>query len=74
MDTRKNINYQNPQQNEPTAQHSIPALPEEGLKVNGLEQVVEMLRFADPAFRESLLKRITLRDPKLAASLRRIVK
>ena len=48
------------------------SVSEEGIKINGLEQVVEMLRFADPAFRESLLKRIGQRDPNLAAGLRRM--
>jgi hypothetical protein len=47
---------------------------EEGVKINGLEQVIEMLRFADPAFRESLLKRLMARDPKLATSLRKIIR
>ena len=46
---------------------------EDGLKINGLQQVVELLRYADPAFRESLLKRLTQRDPKLASSLRKIL-
>ncbi len=45
---------------------------EEGMKINGLEQVVEMLKHADPAFRESLLKRLGQRDPQLAYNLRRI--
>ena len=47
---------------------------EEGTKINGLQQVVDLLRFADPAFRESLLKRLTQRDPKLATSLRKIIR
>lgn len=47
---------------------------EEGVKINGLQQVIELLKFADPAFRESLLKRLTTRDPKLAASLRKIIR
>ena len=70
MNPRDNL-YKNP--------NSVPAAPqkpemEAGVQVNGLEQVVEMLRFADPAFRDSLLKRITQRDPKLAASLKRIIR
>jgi hypothetical protein len=31
---------------------------EEGMKINGLQQVVDLLRFADPAFRESSLRKI----------------
>ena len=42
----------------------------QGVKIDGFEQVLEMLRIADPAFRESLLKRLAARDAKLAASLR----
>ena len=44
---------------------------EEGLRINGHQQVLELLRFADPAFRESLLRRLTQKDPKLAQSLRK---
>ena len=47
---------------------------EEGMKINGLQQVVDLLKFADPAFRESLLKRLMQRDPKLAQSLRKIIR
>ena len=45
--------------------------PEQGIPVNGFQQVVDMLRIADPAFRESLLKRLAARDKELAQSLRR---
>lgn len=44
---------------------------EQGVRINGFQQILEMLRVADPAFRESLLKRIALRDRNLAFSLRR---
>ena len=47
---------------------------EEGLRINGLQQVVDLLKFADPAFRESLLKRLTQRDPQLAQHLRKIIR
>lgn len=47
---------------------------EEGVKINGLQQVIELLKFADPAFRDSLLRRLQARDPKLAASLKKIIK
>ena len=43
---------------------------EQPIPVNGFKQVVEMLQAADPAFRESLLARISRRDPALARSLR----
>jgi hypothetical protein len=39
--------------------------------VDGFNQVLEMLRIADPVFRESLLKRLAARDRQLAANLRR---
>ncbi len=47
---------------------------EQGMRINGLQQVVDMLEHADPAFRESLLKRLTQRDPKLAQNLRKIIR
>ena len=47
---------------------------EEGLRINGLQQVVDLLQFADPAFRESLLKRLTQRDPQLAQQLKKIIR
>jgi hypothetical protein len=43
-----------------------------GIKIDGLQQVVEMLKYADPAFRESLLKRLGQRDPQLAHNLRKL--
>lgn len=52
--------------------HSRHTTQEEGVKVNGLEQVIEMLRFADPVFRESLIKRLGQRDPNLALQLRKM--
>lgn len=44
------------------------------IPVNGFAQVLEMLRVADPAFRESLLKRLAAKDSELARSLRRDLK
>lgn len=41
------------------------------IAVNGYSQVLEMLRIADPAFRESLLRRLAARDSELAYNLRR---
>ena len=43
---------------------------EDGVRVNGYEQVLAMLKVADPEFRESLLRRLATRDKQLAASLR----
>ena len=40
------------------------------IAVDGFNQVLEMLRIADPAFRESLLRRLAARDRQLAANLR----
>ncbi len=47
---------------------------ESTLKVNGLEQVIELLRHADPTFRNSLLRRLQSRDPALAQKLLRIIR
>lgn len=45
---------------------------EEGMiRVDGRGQVLEMLRAADPEFRETLLRGIEKRDAKLARELRR---
>lgn len=44
--------------------------PDGRIAVDGFEQVFEMLKIADPAFRESLLKRLAARDRELARSLR----
>ncbi len=66
----KNIHTQNETISPTPAQNAAPR--EEGLKVNGLQQVVDLLRNADPVFRESLLRRLTQRDPKLAQNLRKL--
>lgn len=63
-----------PQQQPQDASASTGGPLEQGVKINGLEQVIELLKFADPAFRESLLKRLQARDPKLASSLRKIIR
>jgi hypothetical protein len=41
------------------------------IAVDGFNQILEMLRVADPTFRESLLRRLAARDRTLAANLRR---
>jgi hypothetical protein len=43
--------------------------PEALIKINGLEQIIEMLQIAEPEFRESLLKRIAQKDYTLAKKL-----
>ena len=47
------------------------SVEEQGVRVNGYKQVLEMLRFADPSFRESLLKRLASERPELAKALKR---
>ncbi len=53
----------------------IPADPrpgeQAGIPINGFQQIVDMLKVADPQFRESLLRRLAVRDLALANSLRR---
>jgi hypothetical protein len=51
---------------------AAPASPqaEAPIPVDGFKQVLEMLRVADPAFRESLLRRLAARDARLARDLR----
>ncbi len=41
------------------------------IPMNGFQQILDMLKIADPKFRESLLRRLALKDPKLVQSLRR---
>jgi hypothetical protein len=59
-----------------TATPPPPAAPasenpaEEQIAVDGFKQVLEMLKIADPAFRESLLRRLAQRDKDLARNLR----
>jgi hypothetical protein len=44
------------------------------IRIDGFQQVLDMLRVADPAFRESLLRRLAARDLSLANSLRKDLK
>ncbi len=49
-----------------------PKQPEpQPVQINGFQQVLEMLKIADPVFRESLLKRLASKDRELANSLKR---
>ena len=43
---------------------------EKVVKVDGYNQVLEMLRIADDEFRDSLLRRVGAADPELARRLR----
>jgi hypothetical protein len=43
---------------------------QQGIRINGFAQVVAMLEAADPQFRESLLRRLAQRDPRLVRSIR----
>jgi len=66
--TRQNETLQSPMNSE-----NLNA-SENAIKINGLEQVIEMLRYADPSFRNSLLKRLQARDPALAQKLLKIIR
>lgn len=46
------------------------AQEETPIKVDGFGQVIQLLQVADAAFRDSLLKRLTARDPELARQLK----
>ena len=46
------------------------AKEETPIKVDGFGQVIQLLQVADAAFRDSLLKRLTARDPELARQLK----
>ena len=43
---------------------------EEPIKVDGFGQVIQMLQVADEEFRDSLLKRLSARDPELARQIK----
>jgi hypothetical protein len=51
--------------------HAETARESQGIPINGFQQIVDMLKVADPQFRESLLRRLAARDPALVNSLRR---
>ena len=58
-----------PQQDEAAQEKGNPE--EGGIRINGFAQVVAMLEAADPQFRESLLRRLAARDPRLVRSLKK---
>ncbi len=40
------------------------------IQIDGFQQVLDLLKVADPNFRESLLKRLAVRDARLVSVLR----
>lgn len=50
-------------------QNSAPQHQEEKIQVNGFQQMVDMLRVADPEFRHSLLARLSRADAAMARKL-----
>jgi len=48
----------------------VPASTEAPIKVDGFGQVIQLLQVADREFRESLLRRLTARDPELGRQLK----
>ncbi|MCM2278378.1 MAG: hypothetical protein NDJ89_09915 [Oligoflexia bacterium] len=52
------------------ANKEAPGAAPDAVAIHGFQQVLEMLRIADPAFRESLLRRLAARDVQLAKTLR----
>jgi len=64
------LNY-NRQGQRPANAGALPAKEQEQpIKVDGFGQVIQLLQVADKEFRDSLLKRLTARDPELARQLR----
>lgn len=59
-----------------SVQNKTPESPKElpPIQIDGFRQIVDMLRVADPAFRDSLLRRLAQRDAELANSLWRDLK
>lgn len=58
-------------QNRPNQSQAPEQSGEEMIRVDGRGQVLDMLRVADPEFREIILRGIEKRDPRLARELRR---
>jgi hypothetical protein len=53
--------------------NTTPPQDELMIPIDGRGQVLDMLRAADPEFREILLRGIEKRDPRLAKELRRLL-
>lgn len=60
--------YSNPNTGAQTPPADAPK-GEERIRVNGYGQVLEMLKIADPDFRDSLLRRLAAKDRELARQL-----
>ena len=60
----------------PAGKTSAPVTPpsSDQIPINGRQQILDMLRVADPQFRDSILRRLSSRDLRLANSLRRDLK
>ena len=56
--------------NKSTSNNEQGPLQEELVAINGFQQIVDMLKAADPQFRDSLLKRLAQRDSKMTYSLK----
>ncbi len=56
----------------PAAEAEAPA--PDSIRVDGYAQIVAMLQVADADFRDSLLRRLAVRDPQLADNLRRTLR
>ena len=54
----------------PNEQTKSQAKKNEEIRIDGMAQVFDLLKAADPDFRESLLRRLYARDPALADRLR----
>ncbi len=54
------------------AKSESPTAPagEQPIKMDGFGQVIQMLQVADQPFRDSLLKRLSARDPELARQIK----
>ncbi len=61
----------NSKSSQSSEQSDPPPQKKQGVRVNGIQQVLDMLRVADAPFRESLLTRIAAQDRNLAMELRR---
>ena len=67
---RPNQKFPPPSASESSLSSGVPTSGENQIAVDGFKQILDMLRIADPAFRESLLRRLATRDRDLARSLR----
>jgi len=57
-------------QKKDTKELKMNAQKNKAIRVDGFKQVLDMLKYADDEFRESLLLRLGKQDPELAKNLR----